>query len=585
LRADGKADLDFAPARAPILRKVTTTTIGAATGRMIAPGHAAIEVLKANGVDVVFGLNGDHVLRLYDGLADLGGITHVTVKHENNAALAAEAYGRLTGRPGIALTTAGPGALNSLSGVASAMASGAPLVSLTGAVPSNAALETFHGVDEVDFTQRAFAPVTKSSRRVTRAADIQPALADAFALAVAGRPGPTHVEITRDVLEGDPFEAPPPAPAEAVPATVAADLDRALERIRAARRPIIVAGKGAWYPIASAALVALAEALGAPVCHTWEGHGAMPTVHPLSLGPYRIMETHPAVLAELSAADLIVGVGVRVGTEPFHALLADYGERLLILDATDVPGGEYGPAIGSVPSLAASLRALAASLGPSPSAGVAEAMCADAQRSLARGLEVELERYAGTRPWHIGQAIAALSQRLTAEMVVTSDVSNVKLWVPFQLRTFGPHSHVQAGSWGTMGYALPAAIGAAFAHPGAKVIGLAGDASFLMSSADLVTLAQHHLPVVIGVHHDGRIGMINYMQKMAGREPYATEIGDVDYASMAEAAGVKGIRVDNPTRIGAAWDEALAENGPVLIEFMAGHDFPRPSLERIVAQG
>jgi acetolactate synthase I/II/III large subunit len=564
---------------------VTLPTIDAATGRRIAPGHAAIEVLKANGVDVVFGLNGDHVLRLYDGLADLGGITHVTVKHENNAALAAEAYGRLTGRPGVALTTAGPGALNSISGIASAMASGAPLVSLTGAVPSNAALETFHGVDAVDFTQRAFAPITKSSLRVTRAADIQGAIGDAFALAVAGRPGPTHVEITRDVLEGDAFDAAQPTPAPAVSAAVAHDLDRALERIRNAGRPIIVAGKGAWYPLTSAALVALAEALEAPVCHTWEGHGAMPTVHPLSLGPYRIMETHPSVLSELSAADLIVGVGVRVGTEPFDALQHDYGDRLLILDAADVPTPTYGPAIGSVPSLAASLRALAASVAPSPSAGSARAICAEAQDALARGLEVELQRYAATRPWHIGQAIAALSKRLTPEMVVTSDVSNVKLWVPFQLRTFGPHSHVQAGSWGTMGYALPAAIGAAFAHPSRKVIGLAGDASFLMSSSDLVTLAQHRLPVVIGVHHDGRIGMINYMQTIAGREPYATEIGDVDYAAMAEAAGLKGIRVDNPAGIGAAWDAALAENGPVLIEFMAGHDFPRPSLQRFVAQG
>jgi acetolactate synthase I/II/III large subunit len=183
---------------------------------------------------VVFGLNGDHVLRLYDGLADLGGITHVTVKHENNAALAAEVYGRLTGRPRIALTTAGP--LNSTSGVASAIASSAPLVSLTGAVPSGAELETFHGVDEVDSTGRAFAPIAKSSRRVTRAADIQGALGDALALAVAGRPGPTHVEVTRDVLEGDPFDAAPPAPAPGPSTEVARDLDRALERIRTARR-------------------------------------------------------------------------------------------------------------------------------------------------------------------------------------------------------------------------------------------------------------------------------------------------------------------------------------------------------------
>ncbi len=558
---------------------ISTTAV-----RKVGPGHVAIEVLKVNGVDVVFGLNGDHVLRLYDGLADLGGIMHVTVKHENNAALAAEAYGRLTGRPGVALTTAGPGALNSISGVASAMASGAPLVSLTGAVPNGAPLETFHGVDEVDFTERAFAPVAKSSRRVTRAADIQGAVSDAFALAVDGRPGPTHVEVTRDVLEGDAMGVAPPTPAPAPSAEVAPDLQRAVERIRAAARPVIVAGKGAWYPLVSHALVALAEALEAPVCHTWEGHGAMPTVHPLSLGPYRVMDTHPAVMAELGAADLVVGVGVRIGTEPFVALETDCGNRLLILDATDVPTGAYGPMIGSVPSLATSLRALATSVKASPSARLARATCTEAQRSLARGLHIELERHAGTRPWHIGLAIAALSERLTPDMVVTSDVSNVKLWVPFQLRTFGPHSHVQAGSWGTMGYALPAALGAAFALPGRKVVGLAGDASFLMSSSDLVTLAQHRLPVVIGVHHDGRIGMINYMQAIVGRQPYATEIGDVDYAKMAEAAGLKGIKVENPTGIGAAWDEALAENGPVLIEFMAGHDFPRPSVQRFVAQ-
>src|SRR5437868_13382848 len=152
----------------------------------------------------------------------------------------------------------------------------------------------------------------------------------------------------------------------------------------------------------------------------------MPTVHPLSLGAYRILETHPAVLRELSAADLIIGVGVRVGTEPFQALQEDYGgERLLILDAADIPDERYGPRIGSVASLANSLRALAATVRPSRSAGSARAVCAEAQRLLARGLQVELQRYAGTRPWHIGLAIAALSERLTPEMVVTSDVANV----------------------------------------------------------------------------------------------------------------------------------------------------------------
>jgi acetolactate synthase-1/2/3 large subunit len=464
------------------------------------------------------------------------------------------------------------------------MASGAPLISLTGAVPSGAALETFHGVDAVDFTERAFATLVKSSRRVTVARDIQAALTDAFRVALAGRPGPAHVEITRDLLEGEPFLADTPLPVPPPPAEVTSDLDMALDRIRAARRPVIVAGKGAWYPLVSSALVAFAEALEAPVAHTWEGHGAIPTVHPLSLGAYRIMETHPAVQAELAAADLIIGVGVRAGTEPFLSLRHDFADHLQILDATDAPTHEHGPRIGSVQSLAASLQALTEMVGPSPSSATSRATCADAQRSLAGGLAVEMDRYASTRPWHIGLAIAALSERLTSDMVVTSDVSNVKLWVPFMLRTFGPHSHVQAGSWGTMGYALPAAIGAAFAHPGRKVVGLAGDASFLMSSADLVTLAQHRLPVVIGVHHDGRIGMIDYMQRQAGRTPYATEVGEVDYVKLAEAAGIKGILVDDPSEIGRAWDEALADSTPVLIEFKAGHDFPRPSLSRFVAR-
>jgi pyruvate dehydrogenase (quinone) len=123
------------------------------------------------------------------------------------------------------------------------------------------------------------------------------------------------------------------------------------------------------------------------------------------------------------------------------------------------------------------------------------------------------------------------------------------------------------------------------ALPGRKVVALAGDASLLMSSSDLVTLAQHRLPVVVGVHHDGRIGMIEYMQTAIGRAPYATEIGEVDFVSLAAAAGIPGLRVDNPAESGAAWDRALSADGPFLLEFMAGHAFPRPSVQRLIQQG
>jgi pyruvate oxidase len=193
-----------------------------------------------------------------------------------------------------------------------------------------------------------------------------------------------------------------------------------------------------------------------------------------------------------------------------------------------------------------------------------------------------MQRFAAARPWHVGLAIQALANRLTPGHVVVSDVSNVKLWMPLQLPVFGPESHVQAGTWGAMGYALPAAIGAAFARPGRKVISLAGDASFLMASSDFVTIAQWKLPIVMVVHHDGQIGMINNMFARLGTAPYATAIGDVDYARYAEACGATGIRVADPADLGAAWDRALAADGPVLLELMAGHDFPWPRVPRLL---
>ena len=542
-----------------------------------------MEVLRANGVRVVFGLNGDHVLKLYEGLADAPEITHVTVKHENTAALAAEVYGRLTGRPGVAVVTAGPGALNSISGVASAFAAGAPVVHLSGAVPKGADRETFHGVDTEDFSARCFQAVTKSCERVTRAEEIQGALGRAFALAVAGRPGPAHVEITRDVLEGPPFAAPPPPPAP-LAGSGAGGGARPPAGARARRGAPDRGRQGGLVPAGQRGPGDPGRGPGGAGGPHLDGHAAMPTVHPLSLGAYRAQGSHPAVRRALQDADLVLGVGVRPGTEAARTLHADATGRLLLLDPADRPVAPW-PHLAGVPALAADLRALAEGL---PARGTPPDVietCRQARLAQARGLELELARHAGTRPWHVGLALAALDERLTPEIVVTTDVSNVKLWAPLQLRAFGPHSHIQAGSWGTMGYALPAAIGAALALPGHKVVALAGDASFLMSSSDLVTLAQLRLPVVVAVHHDGRIGMIEYMQTAAGRAPYATEVGDVDYARYAEAAGIPARRVDDPAELGAAWDEALAAGGPYLIELMAGHAFPRPSLPRLVEQG
>jgi acetolactate synthase-1/2/3 large subunit len=552
------------------------------------PSQLVVARLRAHGVDTVFGLDGDHVLPLFDALADAPEIRPVTVKHENNAAIAAEVYGRLTGRPGVAIVTAGPGATNSLSGVAGAYAAGAPLVHISGGVPRGAAREAFHGVDEPDFLQRAFAPVTKGSVRVEEPSEIPAALDRAFRLAVAGRPGPVHVEIAADALTAGPIELSRSASSELDGrGTELGELGPLIRRIDRARAVAIVAGKGAWWPAVSARLVGLAERLGAPVAHTWDGHGAMPTVHPLSVGPWGPSTgSHPHAARAVAGADLVLGVGLRRGTLPAAQLAEAAGDRLLLLDAADQPGPhDRGLEVHSVPALAETLMALAEECHAREADPATLARCAEARALLQRGLALELDRHRAARPWHIGLALDALARRMDADTLVVSDVSNVKLWAPVQLPVFNPESHLQPGSWGAMGYALPGVLAAGLLRPGKRVVGITGDASFLMASSDFGTLCDLGLPVVVAVHADGQIGMINNAMTATFGRAYATEIGRVDFVRYAEAFGARGLRVDDPADLDAAWDEALKAAGPVLLELRAGYDFPRPwPVARLVEQ-
>ena len=547
------------------------------------PAHAVVACLQANGVDILFGLDGDHVISIFNALADAPDIRPITVRHENTAAIAAEVYGRLTGRPGVALVTAGPGATNSLSGVAGAYAAGVPLVHISGGVPRGAAREAFHGVDEPDFLQRAFEAVTKWSVRLEDAHQIPETLHRAFALATAGRPGPVHVEIALSALQAEPIAVPrtelaaAPAAGQATAPLHPGDLDALIARIDRAGRVAIVAGKGAWWPPVSAQLVRLAERLGAPVAHSWDGHAAMPTVHPLSVGLWwGAGRSHPTAGRLVSEADLVLGVGVRQGTETALDLGAEAGERLLLLDVADALDPSRNSGIPSVTALATTLAALADRCGPRPANAMTLDACARAQTLLQRGLQLDLERHRSARPWHIGLALDALARRMTADTLVVSDVSNVKLWAPLQLPAFGPESHLQSGSWGAMGYAVPGVLAAGLLRPDKQVVGLTGDTAFLMSSSDFGTICQLGLPVVVAVHADGQIGMIANAMTMTFGRSYATEIGEVDFVRYAEAFGARGIRVDEPSDLDAAWDEALTTDGPVLLELRAGHEFPRP---------
>jgi acetolactate synthase-1/2/3 large subunit len=548
------------------------------------PSQLIVDRLLAHGVDLFFGLDGDHVVPLFNALAEAPQLRPITVRHENNAAIAAEIYARLTGRPGVCITTAGPGALNAIAGIAGASAAGVPVVHISGGVQQDAPKEAFHGVDTTDFVKRAFDPVTKWSVRIEDPLDIPAAIDRAFAIATSGRPGPVRVEVALSTLQMDPVEVGSRKSEVGSAGSEHGDLRPLIERINRAGSIAIVAGKGAWWPSVSKQLVKLAERLGAPVAHTWDGQASMPTVHPLSIGPWGPSTgSHPLAAQAIAEADVVLGIGVRAETGPAQELLKEAGDRVLLINATD--GEEEGFCVGSLGALVAALDALAEGCEPNEASAATLARCDRSHRLLRRGLAIDLERHAAARPWHIGLALDALGKQMTPETVVIGEVSNVKLWMPLQLPIYTPLSHLQPGSWGAMGYAVPGALAAGLVFPDRPVVAITGDTSFLMGSSDFSTICQLGLKVVVAVHNDGQIGMINNAMTTIFGRPYATEIGQFDYVKYAEAFGARGIRVDDPANLDAAWAEALNADGPVLLELMAGYEFPRPwPVSRLIAQ-
>jgi len=549
------------------------------------PAQVVVACLQRNGVDTIFGLDGDHVISLYDALSDARDINVVTVMHENNASIAAELYARVTGRPGVVLVTAGPGATNSLSGIGGAYAAGVPIVHISGGVPAGAPQEAFHGVDDPDVLRKVFEPVTKMSVRIEDASEIPDTIDRAFKIATHGRPGPVHVEIAVSALTSGDIELrdAPQQPASQEPA---ADIATIVDRIDSCASIALVAGKNAFWPEVSDALVGLAEHLQAPVVHVWDSHGAMPTVHPLSLGLWRGGNSNEFIHATFDAADLVIGVGVRSGTDSGITLAQQLGDRFVIIDAVDEAQDNGHLETTSVAALAQTLQSIAQSTRERSPAPAVLDHCATAQRLFKAGMAVEIERYQDASPWPISLALESLARKMTPETVVVSDVSNVKIWAPVQLPTYNSLSHLQSGSWGAMGYVVPGVLGAALARPDRKVVGVVGDAAFLMGSNDFATICALGLPVVIAVHADQQIGMIYYSLKHAFNRTYKTDVPPVDFVTYAEALGGRGIRVETPDQIDAAWDEALAAQGPVLLEIRAGHDFPRPyPIQRIIDQG
>ncbi len=528
-------------------------------------------VLREQGVDLLFGYPGGAIMPFYHALPEYPELRHVLVRHEQAAAHAADGYARASGRPGVCVATSGPGATNLVTGLATAHMDNTPVVAITGQV-SRAMLgrDAFQETDIIGITQ----PITKHSILVEAADELADAVREAIAVATEGRPGPVLVDVPKDVqtekaewtdargrdagtLGRRGAQLCSPAPLR--PSAAAPDLDHAARLISAAERPLIMAGHGVILAGAYEELRQLAERTGIPVITTLLGISAFPESHPLHLGmPGMHGEVH--VNRAIQQADLIVGVGLRFDDRVTGNLAAfARGARVIHLELDPSEVGKNVPvAVGLVGDARALLGALLQR--------VDRRECAPWRAEIASYVRPRPENYRGDlSPEAI---LRAIEDQTGGRCTIVSDVGQHQMWVAKLYRYQRPNSHITSGGLGTMGFAVPAAMGVALARPDEPVWAISGDGGFQMNMQEIATMVQEGIPVKMAVFNNGYLGMVRQWQQFFhGRRYSATPIWSPDYVRLAEAYGIPGRRVETGAQVEEAVREALERPGPALVEF------------------
>ena len=552
-------------------------------------GEAVAEALREEGVERVYSVPGSHIHPIYDGLSRVKSIRFVTCKQEPNVSLMADAYGRLTGKPGVCLVTAGPGGLNSMAGVAQAYGAASPMVHLGGAVPLKADREAFHGVDDPAFVHEMFKKITKWSARVERLQDVPEVMAKAFHIARSGRPGPVHVELPRvsDYSEYILQEAKAVLPAYRTLPTVVAkpdanDVDRFAKRLMEARSPVIAAGKGVIRKGALPELSALSTKLQAPVIYAQDTIGVIPEAHPFFAGHFQHYRSYPLCVEALKRTDLILGIGLRAGT----AELAELRERapeknLILVGFDDAPDGRYEGEDQRVADPKLFLAALLERLGnfQRPRDEAVVQRMAEGKTAVRRNIAAQGEPHRNDNPIHPGVVMDAMNAVLDDNAVVASDVGNCQMWARTYRRIATPESFMQSGVWNAMSYGLPTAIVAKMEFPQRDVVALAGDGAFLMTIGDLPTAAEYGANILIVIFNDGAFGQTFLQQTNIYGHTYGTTFQSPNFAEIARACGAEGIRVTDPKDVEGALRQGLAatKRQPALIEVMVAEQ-PYPKI-------
>lgn len=522
------------------------------------------ECLLHEGVDVMFGLPGGAIMPFYQTLPEYPGLKHILVRHEQNAGHAADGYARASGKVGVCVATSGPGATNLVTPLANAMMDSVPVIAITGQVPRAAiGRDAFQETDTTGITM----PITKHNYLVMHAADLPRIFKEAFHIARTGRPGPVLIDIPRDVLdEVAEFEYPEQVNLRGYKPTLeghSRSIKRAAKLIDESRKPIILAGHGVVISGAFAELRELAERAQVPVVTTLLGISGFMGDHILNLGmPGMHGQAHTNWA--IDRADLIVGVGMRFDDRVTGKISAFAPSAKVI--HIDIDPAEVGKNVRvTVPIVGDARRVLHVLAKEVESATHADWL---------KEIDELRQRHPGMPTSEPGkllpqQVVKAIHAATNGKAIIVTGVGQHQMWAA-QHYTFTEHaSWITSGGLGTMGFEVPAAIGAAVAQPGRTVWSIAGDGGFQMTMSELATIVEQRLPIKFALLNNNSLGLVRQLQDLflGGVHVATGYTGNPDFVKLAEAYGIWSMRVTDPADVRDAIDQAMAVDEPTLIDF------------------
>jgi acetolactate synthase I/II/III large subunit len=515
-----------------------------------------VQCLENEGVRYVFGLPGEEIMDILDSLLD-SPITFIPTRHEQGAAFMADAYGRLTGRAGVCLSTLGPGATNLATGVADANLDRAPLVAITGQAGRDRVHKESH--QHVDIVEH-FRPLTKWNRRVETAAVIPEVIRKAFKLAEAEKPGACHIEVPEDVAAETAEGTPLSTERTRRPSPDRPALQTAARLIEAASFPLIFAGNGVVRGEASRELRVLARSHGIPVVHTFMAKGTMPYDDELCLLSAGL-QARDYISCGFDKADLIIAVGYDPVEYAPKFWNPDRKKPIIHIDFTPAEVDSfYQPAVEVVADVRECLELLNGLVkgqkDPAP------------YRTLRRFILEQLEEGAtdDTFPLKPQRILRDVREQMARDDILISDVGTHKLWIARTYPAYEPNTVLISNGFAAMGFALPAAVSAKLVHPERKVVAVSGDGGFLMNCQELETARRLGLAIVNVIFRDGGYNLIQWKQQTHHGRESGVRFGNPDFVELARAYGAKGYRVESARQLSLILAEALALPGPSIID-------------------